>query len=82
MRSRVGYRWLKTNELLKELEKYGIIVARSTLSRWIKEGYIPPDYYETRQHGRSVWYYFYPETVDYIINNIIKQGSRAKAVSE
>lgn len=62
--------FLRSHEVLVELRRRGINLAKSTLMGWIKKGIIPKDYYVREIHGSKVWFRFKKDIVNYLENKI------------
>jgi len=58
---------ISLSELLKELNKKGILITRSGIYYWILKGFIPKEYIKIKRlGGRKRLYYFKPEVVKYL----------------
>ena len=57
-------------ELLKELERHGIHLAKTTIYSWVERGYIPKNLVRIEKRMRRKFYYFKPEVVDYLVEKL------------
>ena len=61
---------LSTPEVLEELEKHGIHLAKTTIYTWVERGYIPQDLVRIEKRMKRKFYYFKPEVVDYLVKKL------------
>ena len=63
---------LKVQELLAELNKHGIHLAKTTVYTWVERGYIPENLVRIEKRMRRKFYYFKPEVIDYLLEKLGK----------
>lgn len=61
---------LSTPEVLKELKKLGIHLAKTTIYTWVEKGYIPQDLVRIEKRMKRRFYYFKPEVVNYLVKKL------------
>jgi len=64
--------FLRTSEVVKKLEKYGIKLTEAGLRKYVREGFIPGSFVKLEKHGRKHFYYFKPEVIDYLLEKLGK----------
>jgi len=62
--------FLRTSEVVEELENYGIKLTEAGLRKYVREGFIPDSFVKLEKHGRKHFYYFKPEVVDYLVRKL------------
>jgi len=63
---------LKVQELLEELRKHGIHLAKTTVYTWVERGYIPENLVRIEKRMKRKFYYFKPEVIDYLLEKLGK----------
>ena len=61
---------LKVQELLEELKKHGIHLAKTTVYTWVERGYIPENLVRIEKRIRRKFYYFKPEVIEYLVEKL------------
>jgi len=61
---------LKIQELLEELKKHGIHLAKTTVYTWVEKEYIPKDLVRIDKRMKRKFYYFKPEVVDFLVKKL------------
>ena len=61
---------LKVQELLEELKKHGIHLAKTTVYTWVERRYIPENLVRIEKRIRRKFYYFKPEVIEYLVEKL------------
>jgi len=61
---------ITTPELLEELKKHGINVAKTTIYTWVERGDIPKEFVRIEKRMKRKFYYFKHEVIDYLLERL------------
>jgi len=65
--------FLTSRKLSRFLSEKGINVSYRTILRYVREGFIPEDFYVVQRHGKRKFYYFKPEVVDFLVKKLSEE---------
>ncbi|WP_164930908.1 hypothetical protein [Aquifex aeolicus] len=62
--------YLTSTQVLRELKERGIEISDRTLIRYVKRGFIPGELVRIKRRGLVNYYYFKPEVVDFLVQEL------------
>ena len=65
-----GKKWLSSLDVIRELQKKGFKLSRTSLMRYVEKGYIPKEYIRIEKKLTRKLHYFKPEVIDFLIQKL------------